>query len=110
MVRRSMRQWQIAAILLVMVGGGSSYFIFHAFHGSRGLVAHGELVARIAELKNERGDVRKERALWERRVNLLSADKLDPDFLEENVREALNWSHGNDVVIIERPAQPSQAR
>lgn len=80
MVRRSMRQWQLAAILLVVVAGGSGYFVYHAYHGRLGLMARGELIRRIAELKNEHGLVRSERALWERRVGLLSADKLDPDF------------------------------
>ena len=110
MVRRSMRQWQLAAIMLVVVAGGSGYFAYHAYHGRLGLKARGELVARIAELKNERSLVRGERALWERRVDLLSADKLDPDFLEEQARDTLNWSHGNDVVIVERDARPSQSR
>ncbi|MBX9618491.1 MAG: septum formation initiator family protein [Hyphomicrobiales bacterium] len=110
MVRRSMRQWQLAAILLVVVAGGSGYFVYHAYHGRLGLMARGELIRRIAELKNEHGLVRSERALWERRVGLLSADKLDPDFLEEQARDALNWSHGNDVVIVERDAHSSQSR
>lgn len=102
MVRRSARQWQIAIVAILLVAIGGSYFVYHAFHGQRGLLARGELITRLADLQHEHANLLKERKVWERRVDLLSADKLDPDFLEENVRSALNWAHPNDVLLVER--------
>lgn len=110
MVRRSLRQWQITAVLGLGLAIGGLYFIYHAFHGRLGLYARGELVMRIADLKVEHENLRKERALWERRIDLLSADKLDPDFLDESVRETLNWAHPNDIVIVERPENGGTSR
>jgi cell division protein FtsB len=37
---------------------------------------------------------------WENRVALLHPSKIDPDMLEERVREMLNFGHINDVVFI----------
>ena len=96
-------------MILVVVSGAGVYFSYHAFHGRYGIFARSELRTRVTELKKEHSDLLKERAMWQRRVGLLSADKIDPDFLEEAVRDNLNWSHANDVIILEKPAIKSRS-
>lgn len=110
MVRRSVRQWQIFAIVALLVVCGAGYFTYHAFNGRLGLFARNELMVRLADLRREHAALVKDRELWAHRVELLSADKLDPDFLDENVRDQLNWAHPTDVVIVERSSGPVRSR
>ena len=40
-----------------------------------------------------------ERKVWEHRVSLLHADRLDPDLLDERARAMLNYAHPRDLVL-----------
>jgi cell division protein FtsB len=86
-----------------LAAAGIGYFGWHAHHGEYGLFARERAEARVVELGRELEEVRDERRSLERRVNLLKAESLDPDILEERSREALGLAHPNDVVILRRP-------
>ena len=55
-------------------------------------------------MNDELGQLKKERADWERRVKLLKSDSIDPDMLDERVRAGLNYLDPRDLTLmIKRP-------
>jgi cell division protein FtsB len=88
-----------SAVPLVAVGL-TAYFGYHAFSGDHGLFAKLRLERQVETLRTELQLVRTEREAVERRVLLLRPESLDPDMLEERVRELLNFVHPNDVMIL----------
>ena len=83
----------IAAIVI-------GYFGNHAYTGDRGLKARKNLDQRIAELTSELGATKAEREGWQRRVELLRSERLDPDLLDERARALLDYVDRRDLVII----------
>jgi cell division protein FtsB len=79
------------------------YFGVNAFSGNHGLRAKQELDQQIAELTEEFGRQKAERALWERRVSLLRSDGLDPDMLNERARAELDYVDPHDVTLLLKP-------
>ena len=80
--------------------GLTGYFVFHAFHGDHGVLAHQRLERQVETLSKELELVRSERETIERRVSLLRSQSLDPDMLEERARRTLNYAHPNDLIIL----------
>jgi cell division protein FtsB len=75
------------------------YFGYHAIQGDRGLLTMIKLDNRIASVKADLAESRTEEAALERRVSLMRPASLDRDMLEEQVRQVLNYTHPDDVVI-----------
>jgi cell division protein FtsB len=75
------------------------YFAFHIVQGDRGLVALWQLHKQIEQADLALADVTAKRALLEHRVQLLSAEHLDDDMLDERVREMLNVARPDELVI-----------
>jgi cell division protein FtsB len=86
-------------------GAAVTYFGYHAHHGSRGLHAKTNYKIKIASLNAELLDVKQQRTDWERRVNMMRANQLDRDILDERSRSLLNLAHKNDVIVILPKAQ-----
>ncbi|MBV8792798.1 MAG: septum formation initiator family protein [Pseudolabrys sp.] len=80
-----------------------SYFAINAFTGERGLRAQQDLDQQMVEMKTELARLKDERAIWERRVALLRADRLDPDMLEERARALLDDVDPRDVTLLLNP-------
>ena len=76
------------------------YFVYHAVQGDRGLIAWLVLNQQIREASATRDAVAGERAMWERRVNLLRPSSVDPDMLEERARAVLNLGQPDELVIL----------
>jgi len=76
------------------------YFAYHAVHGQRGLFALMALEKKVITANIEAKKIKETLKTWENRVALLHPSKIDPDMLEERVREMLNFGHINDVVFI----------
>lgn len=76
-----------------------AYFVYYAVQGDRGLIALKHIQGEIAEAERTLADVRGERERMERRAQLLRADNLDRDMLDERARAMLNLTHPNDVII-----------
>jgi cell division protein FtsB len=87
----------VAAALLI------GYFGVNAYTGNHGLKAKKDLDQQIAELSDELGRLKSERAQWERRVVLLRSDSLDPDMLDERARVLLHYAHPHDLTILLKP-------
>lgn len=83
-------------ILLALVG----YFIFHAMQGNHGLRSRVGLKKQLGNLENELSLLREKRKKLEHDIQLLHAQKIDPDMLDEQARKLLNLAHPSDVVIM----------
>ncbi len=79
------------------------YFGVNAFTGAHGLRAQADLDKQLATMQGELTRLKAERAVWERRVSLLRADKLDPDMLAERARALLGYVDPRDAVLLLHP-------
>jgi cell division protein FtsB len=79
------------------------YFAANAFSGNHGLRAQADLEQQLASMQTELGQLKAERALWERRVSLLRSDRIDPDMLDERARALLGYADARDLTMLLRP-------
>lgn len=94
-IRRRLRQ-----VALPLLGAClSAYFVFHAIHGDRGILAWLRLNQELKAATAEAVQAADDRAAMERRVTLLSNNSLDLDMLEERARVMLNYAHPDDLII-----------
>jgi cell division protein FtsB len=102
-------RWLIRMLKLlvppVILASIAAFFVWHASHGDRGLIAREQRLAEIAAARLERDRATAEREAAERRVNAMRGDKLDPDQLEERARAMLNLTTREEIVIPYPPGQ-----
>jgi cell division protein FtsB len=104
MVSHRRRRTILTALgLYIFAGLFIGYFAANAFTGNHGLRAQVDLDAQLATMQKELGDAKAERALWERRVGLLRADRLDPDMLDERARALLGLADPRDLTLLLPP-------
>ena len=77
-----------------------SYFGFHAFHGSYGLIAYWSIRSEINLLQVKLVETREERSALERRAVLLAHDRPDRETVDELARAKLNVIHPHEVVYL----------
>jgi len=77
------------------------YFVFHVFHGDRGLIAWAQLRQQVVEVEATAKAMAAERQYLENRVRLLHPESLDPDMLDERARLMLNFGHPDELVILD---------
>jgi cell division protein FtsB len=77
-----------------------TYFWAHAHSGDHGLRASQDLVQQAADLTRELNELKRERAAWEYRVELLRPNAVDPDLLEERARAQLDYMHPRDLTLV----------
>lgn len=90
----------VPVVLYVVCGMASSYFIWHALNGQRGLKARDEYMQRLAELETTLGELRAERARWKLKIDLARGETVDRDLIEEESRITLGRAHKNEVVVL----------
>ncbi|MGX9965027.1 FtsB family cell division protein [Roseomonas sp. F4] len=88
-----------AAVLPALLLATSGYFVWHAVHGERGLIARDLRQERIQEARLELERVRTELELVERRVAGLRGERLDRDQLDERARQLLNLVDKDEIVV-----------
>jgi len=76
------------------------YFGVNAFTGAHGLHAQADLDKQLASMDVELAHLKAERAVWEKRVALLRAERLDPDMLDERARALLGYADPRDVTLL----------
>ncbi len=81
-----------------------AYFAYHLVQGDRGLLAYVRLNQQVHEAETTLAAVEAERSTLERRVDLLRADHLDRDMLDERARSQLNLVGPHEIVIFNTPA------
>ena len=94
-LKRGLAAMALPTFFLALAG----YFVWHAMHGDRGLMAREvrtrEITAARAELRRAEG----ERDSMERRVLGLRGNELDRDQLDERARALLNMLGRDEIVV-----------
>jgi cell division protein FtsB len=80
----------------------SGYFVWHAMHGERGLIAREQRIADIVAARAELARAEADRDAIERRVTGLRSDRIDRDQLDERARALLNMA-GRDEIVVPYP-------
>lgn len=88
-----------AAALPMLFLACCGYFVWHAIHGERGLIADEQRIAQIAEARAESDRVHRDLTAMERRVAGLRGEQLDRDQLDERARQLLNMLGRDEVVV-----------
>jgi cell division protein FtsB len=102
--RKRLRTVLNALALYIIAALVIGYFGVNAYSGNHGLRAKQDLDQQIAELSEELGGLKSERAGWERRVLLLKPESIDPDMLDERARVLLNYADPRELTL--RRKQP----
>ncbi|WP_294541903.1 septum formation initiator family protein [uncultured Rhodoblastus sp.] len=105
---------RLASILLplafhVLAGGVGAFFVWHAFHGERGIAADLEYRRQMAEIDGQLKVVRADKAVWQKRIDLLRGAEIDRDLLDEEARNLLNRVNSNDLLVFLPPPKPESA-
>lgn len=79
----------------------ASYFVYHSVEGERGLVAYARYAQEVTQARAHLDEISAERRALERRVNLLRAESLDPDLLDERARLILNLARPDEVIVVD---------
>lgn len=77
------------------------YFIYHIIQGERGLLSWRQLNLKIEQAEARFKETTAEQNTLERRVQLMRPESLDPDMLEEQAREKLNFARKDEIVILD---------
>jgi cell division protein FtsB len=76
------------------------YFAVNAYTGDRGLRAQQDLDLEYAELTKQLERLKVERIFWQRRVDELKSESIDPDMLDERARDILNYLDKRELMLI----------
>lgn len=98
-IRRRLRAVLIPLVLYAVSGSAASYFVWHAYNGNRGLKAKEEYRQQIASLTDQLNSLKDERAAWERRVRMVTAETIERDLLEEEARVELGRVQKDELVL-----------
>jgi cell division protein FtsB len=79
------------------------YFAANAFTGNHGLRAQQDLEQQLTAMRGDLVQLKAERAVWERRVALLRADRIDPDMLDERARALIGYADPRDLTLLLNP-------
>lgn len=103
-IRRRLRSILLPLLLYAVSGSVSSYFVWHAVNGERGLKTKEEYRKVMAGLISENAELRAEREQYERRISMMRAEAVERDILEEEARVQLGRVHKSDVVVFLKSA------
>jgi cell division protein FtsB len=92
----------LPSLALLAVAG---YFGWSATQGDRGLQAYAHQQDQLRLAQAELGRVNTEVEMWDRRVNALRSNRLDPDVLDERARAILNVAEPSDVIVLYGPGK-----
>lgn len=82
------------------LAGAAAFFVWHASHGDRGLIAREHRVAEIAAARLELAQAVAEREAAERRAAALRGrGEIDRDQLDERARALLNVTARDEIVV-----------
>jgi len=93
--RRYGHTWFTSACLLIV-----GYFALHAFQGNGSISALKDLELQQMRLQAEAEVVGNKKLFLEKQVAKMGGASIDPDLLEELVREKLGFMHPDEVVVL----------
>ena len=79
------------------------YFLYHTVQGDRGWLSMLRLQRQVTERQQELSQLQEEHRELQHRVQLMRPDSLDPDLLDEESRQLLNYSKPDEIVILTQP-------
>jgi cell division protein FtsB len=79
------------------------YFLVHAFHGDRGIIAWMHLQKQVSAAELTLADVKGVRGEFERRISLLRTEHLDADMLDERARVMVGLVRPDEFIVVETP-------
>ena len=77
------------------------YFLVHAFHGDRGIIAWMHLQKQVSAAEQTLAETRAVRVEYERRISLLQTEQLDPDMLDERARIMAGLVRPDEFIIVD---------
>ena len=98
------------AIFPLVCLGLLGYFPYHLIVGDYGMEARTRLQSQVKTAEGELKGLQAVRERLDRDVALMRTGKLDPDMLGERARMILNFSHPDDIVIMDKPSASSPKR
>lgn len=101
-IRIHLRNFLIPLALWIVSAGVTSYFVWHAVNGGRGLKAKEAYRAEVRALVEVRNGLQEQHGRLTRRIAMIGGDNVDREYLEEEVRRMLGYVHKGDVVIFTR--------
>lgn len=112
-VRTRLRAVLIPLVLYAVSASVTTYFVWHAVNGGRGLHIKDEYRLKIRRLDAKLAALEKERKHLERRVEMMRSDSVDRDLLDEEARVVLGLVRKSDLVIFlpttnHKPGSPQQ--
>jgi cell division protein FtsB len=93
--RRYGHTWFTSACLLIV-----GYFALHSFQGNGSISALKELERQQVVLEQEAESISANKRFLENQVAKMGGASIDPDLLEELVREKLGFTHPDEVVVL----------
>jgi cell division protein FtsB len=78
-----------------------AYFLIHAFHGDRGIIAWMHLQKQVSAAEQTLSEMRSVRIKYERRISLLQTEQLDPDMLDERARVMAGLVRPDEYIIVD---------
>ena len=78
-----------------------TYFVVHSFHGDRGIIAWLHLQKQVSLAEQTLSALHDSLDDYDRRINLLKANRLDGDMLDERSRIMAGLVQANEVIIVQ---------
>ena len=78
------------------------YFLVHAFHGDRGIIAWMHLHKQVVAAEQTFSSTRRVRGDFQRRISLLKSEHLDADMLDERARVMVGLVRPDEIIVTSR--------
>jgi cell division protein FtsB len=89
------------AIAWPLIGiAATAYFVYHSFEGERGLRAGREITQQLSQARQTLAATEAERDALQHKVAGLEPDHVDPDLLDQQIRQNLDLVSPNEIVIL----------
>ncbi len=83
----------------------TSYFVYHTIEGDRGLRAWRDINQQLHVANDQLATVAAERDALEHKVDGLNPNHVDPDLLDQQIRQQLDLVSPGDIILM----QPSSS-
>lgn len=84
------------------------YFLVHAFHGDRGILAWMHLQKQVDVAEQTLAETKSVRMEYDRRISLLRSDHLDADMLDERARIMAGLVRPDEYIVVDTPVAGSR--